>query len=82
MAKIEKVELNWEAVLALLRADQTKGLCEELAQGIAQRASDGVHIYKTSSKTGSVRVSAKVYTDDWRTFGHNQKENDILKALR
>lgn len=82
MAKLEKVELNQDAVRALLRSEESKGLCQELAQGIAQRASDGVHVYKTSAKTGSVRASAKVYTDDWRTFNHNKKENDILKAMR
>lgn len=77
--KVLKVEINDEGVQALLKSQEIKNYCKQLADGIASRAGDG---YMVTTYTGKTRVNASVYAVSTEAKRDNMKNNTLLKAVR
>ena len=78
MSKRVEIELNSAGIRELLKSDEIKSYCEELARGVASRAGDG---YVVDSMVGKTRANASVYADTKEANRDNMKNNTLLKAL-
>ena len=73
------IELNGDGVVALLKSDEMKAYCKQLADGISRRAGEG---YEVSTFTGRTRVNASVIAATNEAKRDNMKNNTLLKAVR
>lgn len=78
MAKKVRIELNSEGVRNLLRSQEVKNYCEQLANEIAARAGDG---YEVTTFTGKNRANASVHAATEKALKDNLKNNTLLKAV-
>lgn len=78
MAKVE-VKLNSEGVRQMLRSEEMKAICRELASGISGRVGDGFEI---TTFTGKNRVNASVHAATEKAVQQCLNDNVLLKAIR
>ena len=74
-----KIVLNRAGVRSMLRSEEAKAICKELAEGIKQRAGDG---YEVSTYTGRNRVNASVKAETAQAYYDNLRNNTLNRALR
>lgn len=78
MAKVT-IQLNSEGVREMLRSEEMKTICEELANKAQGKLGDG---YTVTSMTGKNRVNASIFAESYEAKRENMENNTILKALR
>lgn len=78
MANNVEIELIDSGIQELLKSDEIKSYCEELANGVRDRAGDG---FEVNTHVGKTRANAMVYADTKEAISRNYKENTLLKAL-
>lgn len=72
-----KFELNRQGVRSLLRSDEAKNMCEEIANDIVSRCGDG---YEVTTHVGKKRVNASVHAATKEAKRDNIENKTILKA--
>ena len=77
--KVVEVKLNREGVRELLRSDEAKDLCQQLASAISSRAGDG---FEVTTYTGENRVNASVHAASDAALQRCLDENVLIKAIR
>lgn len=78
-----KVVINRDAIRdQLLRSPQTAAFCEEIANGIAGRASKGKDDYGTKVYYGRNRVNVSVSTTSAEAVEDNLKNNTLLRSMQ
>lgn len=74
-----KFELDREGVRELLKSQEAKDMCLDIANAALTRLNSG---YSVSCHTGRNRVNASVHADTAQARQDNLKNNTILKAVR
>lgn len=75
----ETIKLDQAGVRKLLRSEEMKAVCKQLADNALARCGDG---YEVNTHVGKNRVNAEVYAKTKAAKKDNLKNNTILKALR
>ena len=78
MANNVEIELNSSGIQELLKSEEIRSYCEELANDVRDRAGEG---FAVDTHVGKTRVNAMVYADTKEAISLNYKENTLLKAL-
>lgn len=78
MSKVQ-IKLNSAGVRQLLRSEEMKAICSQLASDARFRCGAG---YETDARTGKNRVNAMLWADTPAARRDNMKNNTILKALK
>lgn len=78
MAKVE-VYINMDGIRELRNSQEVQDMLYQKANEIAARCSGS---YETDVRPGKTRANASIITRDYRTYGKNLKDNELLKALR
>lgn len=78
MASKVTIELNSDGVRELLRSDEMKDICAEVAKDVLAKCGDG---YAMDTYTGTNRVNAMVYTETYAAMKDNYSNNTLLKAV-
>lgn len=76
--KIEKIELNREAVGQLLKSQEMMNVCESLAQRAANSLGTG---YTVDTYVGRSRVNASITAATRKARKDNLENNSLLKAI-
>ena len=74
-----KIVLNRKAVRELLRSEEAKTVCENIANEALKKLGDG---YEVTTHTGPSRVNASISAESYQAKKENLENNTILKALR
>lgn len=78
MAKKVKIVLNREGVQQLLKSEEMKAICQELASGISNRVGPG---FEVTTYTGENRVNASVHADTDEALQKCLDDNILIKAI-
>lgn len=78
MAKL-KIELNENGVRELLRSNELKSICTQLATKTQSSLGEG---YEVTSYTGKNRVNASIRATTRKTIKEAKENYSIMKALK
>lgn len=73
-----RIKLKRRGVRALLRSEEMKSICEDVAGGVLDRCGSG---YAMDAHVGKTRVNAMVYVDSPKASRDNLKNNTLAKAV-
>lgn len=78
MSKVQ-IKLNSAGVRQLLRSEEMKAICSQLASDARSRCGAG---YASDTYTSKTRVNAMLWADTPAARRDNMKNDTILKALK
>lgn len=74
------LELNGEALEALLKSEEVRGALDGIAEKIAESAGDGYEVGSADDKVLTTRAIATVYAATPEAKQDNLENNTLLKA--